>query len=130
MADNDQIRDMALLLLVGERARQVDGEGFDASHDDAHDRGQLALHAALYATPVPLRSMQGAADPWGWGEEWDKRGPKHPGPSTGDPQAFLDSRIDDLKKAGALVLAEMERIIRIKAARYGRVPQETGCDRS
>ena len=62
-------------LIAKERQRQMDVEGWDAEHDKQHDEGELALVAALYATPVPLfakkESCDGGVsfyDPWPW---WD-----------------------------------------------------------
>lgn len=116
----DWISVRALSRLIKERTNQV-GHGFTSEHDDEHDRGQLALHAALYATPTslwkPIGGASEANDPWQWDEDWDKRGPKVWGPSPSDPEKYVDSRLRDLEKAGGLILAEIERILRIKEAR-------------
>ena len=36
-------------LIAQERQRQIDGEGYDAGHDDEHDMGELAAAAMCYA---------------------------------------------------------------------------------
>lgn len=98
--------------VLGERSRQVHGEGWDALHDDDHDRGELARAAACYALHAgsclacPEESYQRAAphhgDPvlqetlWPWAFEWWK--PKNPR--------------RDLVRAAALILAEIERLDR------------------
>lgn len=71
--------------VLAERARQVNEEGWSATHDDAHRPGELADAAACYATGNP----QG----WPWHfSEW------HP-----------KDRRADLVRATALLLAEIER---------------------
>lgn len=94
--------------VVAERRRQVDGEGWHAEHDDKlNSQGELALAACCYAYHAgsyfhwDKNSYQkkGPFDPdndyslWPWDIEWWK--PK-------DPRR-------DLVRAGALILAEIER---------------------
>ena len=47
-------------------------------------------------------------DPWprSWVEDWDKRLP------TRDPRDVSDERIRELEKAGALIAAEIDRLLR------------------
>lgn len=103
----------ALLSVIGERRRQVECEGWTAEHDDEHDEGQLAGAAASYAmhaADVLCCASQGdggwSENPpefWPWDDEWWK-------PSgSGTNQAGVRR---DLVKAGALILAEIERIDR------------------
>ncbi|WGM45267.1 hypothetical protein KOAAANKH_00128 [Brevundimonas sp. NIBR10] len=84
----------ALQLLAIERARQVEVEKRLPDHDDEENAdGQLANAAAAYAAAA-------ADDPDAalfWPREWDPEGFKPSG------------RIRDLVKAGALILAEIER---------------------
>lgn len=101
--------------IAEERRRQIEQEGYTPEHDDQHDEGELALVAALYATPIPLYQISvtddrkeerpgyrgitlEADDPWpcSWGAEWDKR-TKH-------------DRIRQLTIAGALIAAEIDRL--------------------
>lgn len=89
-------------LIAAERQRQIEQEGWTASHDEQHKTGQLALVAALYATPVPLFSVKNGDqelfwwDPWPWSRQWDKRR-KH-------------GRLRRLEIAGALIAAEIDRL--------------------
>ena len=105
-------------LIHYERLRQVDAEIYTAAGDDLHTGHELAQAAACYvrhaAYPRP-RYMADVPDPIpvDWPVGWDKRMWK---PSPGDP-------IRDLTKAGALIAAEIDRLLRIKererAARGG-----------
>jgi len=86
----DAVRDV-----LAERRRQVEAEGFKPEHDDQHDGGELALAAACYALacdPPHGRSPNN----WPWSESWWKP---------------ADDR-RNLVKAGALILAEIERLDR------------------
>jgi len=107
-------------LISDERERQLTVEGWTAEHDEQHTEGELALVAALYATPIPLyerRNMGGGisfVDPWPWFDEvevtrygdglttqvpaWDKR-KKH-------------NKLRRLVIAGALIAAEIDRLQR------------------
>lgn len=100
--------------VLQERERQIDIEGWAPHHDDAHRDGQLAAAAACYASHASkgasayvndLASYQAEPAPalWPWDADWWK-------PTT--PRR-------DLEKAGALTLAEMERIDRQKALSLG-----------
>jgi hypothetical protein len=98
--------------VLAERKRQVTAEGWTPEHDDAHDSGQLAGAASCYAAHVNGRQwvfFAGCADDykseptpdyWPWDESWWK-------PTT--PRR-------DLVKAGALILAEIERLDRVAAS--------------
>lgn len=108
----------ALKLIAAERARQTELHRWDAAHDDEHDSGELALAAALYATPSLLYAMRHSAnatsfvDPWPWDERFDKR------PMNGNvlqPNGELrhHDRVRQLAKAGALIVAEIERLQRL-----------------
>lgn len=84
-----------------ERRRQMAGEGFSPSRDDGYRNGQLARAAAAYASFAGLPdswrvTYPGAPGLWPWSLEWWK--PK--------------SRRDDLVRAGALIVAEIERLDR------------------
>jgi hypothetical protein len=99
----------ALNDIAAERSRQIESEGWTADHDDAHGGEELARAAACYAIgwqTVRYRHIDGRArgeewgvewrDVWPWDREWWK--PK-------------DHR-RNLIKAGALIVAEIERIDR------------------
>ena len=86
-------------LIANERKRQVEKEGYSLEHDDMYVNGELSKAASCYATP-----KRGHVVPseWPWGDEWWK-------PRKEDT---IDGRIDELKKAGALIAAEIDRLNR------------------
>lgn len=116
--------------IATERQRQIEKEDWTPEHDDEHDDGSLALAAVCYAAPTTLLVPYGGhsyRDPWpeSWDDYWDKRtqyGSSRSTPSDGvlpDPQTYTDQeRIDLLTKAGALIAAEIDRLLR-----KGRVPK-------
>jgi hypothetical protein len=79
--------------VLAERARQVEVEGWTPEHDDEHTDGSLAVAGACYAL-VDARDTIGGA--WPWDFRWWK-------PTT---------QRRNLIKAGALILAEIERVDR------------------
>ncbi|MDN7541175.1 hypothetical protein QZM85_27925, partial [Burkholderia cenocepacia] len=87
--------------VLAERRRQIEQEGWTPEHDDAHLTGDLALAAACYAIHGSERWNHDTFM-WPWPKEWWK-------PTT--PRR-------NLVKAGALILAEIERLDRA-AARTG-----------
>ncbi|RUV65806.1 hypothetical protein EOA64_00220 [Mesorhizobium sp. M1A.F.Ca.IN.022.02.1.1] len=96
----------ALEDIAAERQRQISFEGWSPDHDDAeHSRGQLAKAASCYAyeagrTDHQRETSRGHAPlSWPWADKWWK-------PSD---------RRRDLVKAGALIVAEIERLDRIAA---------------
>ena len=83
--------------LLAERQRQVTTEGWAPAHDDEYEHGELADAAGCYALSSELFDCAGEPPrPWPWPDEWWKP----------------TSRRRDLVKAGALILAEIERIDR------------------
>ena len=88
--------------VLAERKRQISEYEWTAKHDDDYANNELALAAALYALPQDHReTVCDTGDTiltllWPWGWEWWKPG----------------TRRRDLVKAGALILAEIERIDR------------------
>jgi len=107
-------------LITDERQRQLNEEGWTVKRDTTeHPDGELALVAALYATPIKLFKIMvhgdgdvSIVDPWPWYDTieitrysdgsttqvkaWDKRN-EHP-------------RLRKLVIAGALIAAEIDRI--------------------
>jgi hypothetical protein len=79
--------------VLAERQRQIDVEGWTPEHDDVHARGQMAQAAACYAlfNTLPTPEM------WPWGSAWWKPTENHR---------------RNLVRAGALILAEIERLDR------------------
>jgi hypothetical protein len=81
--------------VLAERQRQINAEGWTPEHDDVHQLGELSQAAACYASQA--FGQYGLSKFWPWAAKWWK-------PSK-DPRR-------NLEKAGALILAEMERIDR------------------
>ena len=97
--------------VLAERQRQIDVEGWTAEHDDGYDSGELAGAASCYAAHVNGRQWvfpnspddyqaEPTPDYWPWDADWWK--PKSPR--------------QDLVRAAALLLAEIERLDRAAAA--------------
>lgn len=87
--------------VLAERQRQIEVEGWTPEHDDQHDMGQLGSAAGCYAM-FTLAYPEGDPSPhWPWDKSWWK-------PSR--------DRRRNLEKAGALVIAEIERLDRAALA--------------
>lgn len=102
--------------IAAERQRQVEVEGWDAEHDDAHPKGALAKAAACYAVGEPVFRNAGPFDHDSSDRGW--RGPYPRGdsytplwPWSSDWWKPKDRR-RDLIRAAALIVAELERIDR------------------
>ncbi len=89
-------------LILLERLRQIQGEGWNAAHDDEHTDGGMADAAACYAS-LAAEQVRGEDNPcadreppieWPWETSWWK--PK-------------DDPIRNLVRAGALIAAEIDR---------------------
>ena len=90
----------ALLDVISERQRQRAIEGWTSEHDDAYQNSELADAAACYAINAHNQGFSTPAH-WPWAPDWWKQsGPRR-----------------DLVKAGALILAEIERIDRAAAGK-------------
>jgi hypothetical protein len=103
----------AIEAIATERRRQIEVEGWTPEHDDEHDKGELAKAAACYALRTPhviyqlrggVAGVRGAEDwyydrlpAWPWDGSWWKPG---------------NDRRRQLVKAGALIVAEIERLDR------------------
>jgi len=81
--------------VLAERERQKSIEGWTEAHDDTHATGELAAAAACYARLAGLERIQPPPS-WPWAQQWWK--PK--------------DRRRDLVRAGALIIAEIERLDR------------------
>lgn len=81
--------------VLAERRRQREHEVWTLEHDDAHEGGELAEAAMCYADPA-AHAQLGIPSQWPWVAEWWK------------PR----DRRRNLVRAGALILAEIERIDR------------------
>lgn len=112
-------------MIAAERARQILVEGWTPEHDDEHGDGELAIAAACYASPVPLRAeiqvpcgcrsvgeCSHVFGPSVWGDPWPWDPPGTSGRKKHD-------RIQQLAVAGALIAAEIDRLQRAKEASHG-----------
>jgi hypothetical protein len=87
--------------VLAERQRQIEKEGWTPEHDDEHRSFQMAEAAACYADAASYANLYGEAparpsDDWPWDWKWWK---------PASPRRML-------VKAGALILAEIERLDR------------------
>lgn len=89
----------ALTNIVAERERQKSVEGWTTQHDDEHDRNELGYAASCYADPGFINNGDPNSESprnWPWDDDWWK------------PKSYREN----LVRAGALILAELERIDR------------------
>lgn len=110
-----------ITLIAQERQRQKEVEGWTTEHDDKHKDQSLAMAASLYASPTDdLERVTYCdqcqhpyvTDPWPWLDEIE--------PPRGGPMILVHawdkrethSRMRRLQIAGALIVAEMERLQR------------------
>lgn len=96
--ERDHAQTSASRDVMNERRRQSEEEGFSPEHDDGHTEGQLPGAGACYAlwdvkhwaARIALKNF------WPWSIDWCKPG----------------DRRQNLVKAGALIIAEIERLDR------------------
>lgn len=97
-------------LIAKERRRQIEQEGWTAEHDARHVNGELAQAASCYAFRSSLyvgngskyrTAGGGAPSQWPWRKKWWK------------PKTVLR----DLVRAGALIAAEIDRLLVEEAKR-------------
>lgn len=89
----------AMDMIIAERRRHQDVEGWTAEHDDEHTDGSLFEAAMCYVTFDPEKQNPNIA-PRGWPSSW------------GDMWFKPRSRLENLVRAGALCLAESDRLKR------------------
>lgn len=100
----EPVNKSAIELISEERERQITKEGFGPEHDKTWVNGELALAAASYAMTPETRKeydrvlVEGEPKMWPFESKWWKPTP--------------DDRIRELTKAGALIVAEIERLRR------------------
>ncbi|WP_311272230.1 MULTISPECIES: hypothetical protein [unclassified Rhizobium] len=84
--------------IAAERRRQIEKEGWTPTHDDKYTNGELLEAAACYALHNGM-DVDDAPGAWPWPKDWWKP----------------TNRQRDLEKAGALIAAELDRVIRAAA---------------
>lgn len=104
-AEVEALRSPAVRDVTAERRRQTEAEGWTIEHDDEHSHCELASAALCYcASAVAWGANRIPTEPpwnWPWEGRWWK--PKN--------------QRADLVRAGALILAEIERLDRDAARR-------------
>lgn len=103
-----------LELIALERMRQIEVEGWTADHDSRYKNSELSMAAACYALNDHLYPLGQIAENkngvhmtiernafWPWAKAWWK-----PAPTTKS-----EDRIRELSKAGALIAAEIDRLL-------------------
>lgn len=90
-------------LIIDERVRQIEEEGFLPENDLAYDNGELANAAAYYAMTDDLIHFIDS--------EWGNDMHLHIWPfDLKYLKRSKENRIRDLQKAGALIAAEIDRL--------------------
>lgn len=94
------IKSTGFYSIVEERIRQIEVEGFLTCNDEGYKDEELALGAATYALPESKREYH-----YNYPKSW---------PSNWYPHMWKptpNNRLRELCKAGALIAAEMERLM-------------------
>ena len=85
--------------VLAERCRQIEVEGWTPEHDDQHSNGEMARAASCYIIEKERTHLPTIPLKWPWSDAWWK------------PDGYRRN----LVKAGALILAEIERLDRLSA---------------
>ena len=97
------IKSTSFYSLVVERTRQIEAEGFLVCSDKGYKDEELALGAVTYALPESKREYY-----YGYPKFWPSNWCLHMWKPT------PNNRLRELCKAGALIVAEMERLMHEK----------------
>lgn len=115
----------AIELIAAERQRQQSALGWTREHDDEHTDESMAAAAACYAAPRQIYTMHETKrglvmhDPFPWGHVV-RNGRAADDPdgwhtcTTAEKKAGKD-RVRQLTIAGALIAAELDRVLRAEA---------------
>lgn len=93
----------SISIIQAERLRQINEKGYSIENDEQYSTNELAMAAVAYATPAPLRLYTGerrVPNGFPWVANYWKPSP--------------DNRIKELAKAGALIAAEIDRLLKNK----------------
>lgn len=96
--------------IVVERWRQIDVEGYDVSHDVEQLGGVLARAGIAYALSA-IGMMDEAREVWPWIDK-----PHGFKPACEASNLSPSARLKDLTRAGALIAAEMDRVLATEVA--------------
>lgn len=88
-------------LIADERWRQISMEGWSKENDSQHTSDELSMAAVSYATPIRLRRYRSGSVPSTWPTAW----------WNGWWKPFPNDRVRELVKAGALIAAEIDRLL-------------------
>jgi len=118
-----QFRSPGADLIVAERRRQIEVEGWMPEHDDGHDDASLAVIAAalaVHGTDAVVVDAGGRGTPGAVNE----LGEQQDGDCWGLLAKHGANRVRALAIAGALIAAEIDRLLRRQAAgsREGMTP--------
>jgi hypothetical protein len=100
MAAQESQQTAAARDVLAERRRQIESENWAPEHDDKYHKGELLAAALCYMRAADITKPGIVPGSWPWPRAWWKPG--------------MERR--NLEKAGALILAEIERIDRAKVA--------------
>jgi hypothetical protein len=97
------VKTNAALDILAERKRQIEAEGWTPEHDDSHSNGGIARAASCYITSKERTHLPTVPLKWPWSDAWWK------------PDGYRRN----LVKAGALIIAEIERLDRLSTRPTG-----------
>lgn len=122
-------------IIAKERARQIKEKGYTSEKDDKKIGGDLSDAAAIYAMgpawrklpiapefkkdePITEKNQDGMVFTFVWPWQFKYYKPTHYNrdENTCDPETNEDikARVHELAKAGALIAAEIDRLLRLK----------------
>lgn len=99
-------------LIATERARQVSVEGWTPEHDDEHDGSELLDAASCYLADPDSFERYNVPHDWPWDDAAWKPTP--------------NDRVRELVKAGALIAAEIDRLLRARGESVEVAPPVAG----
>ena len=102
--------------IAAERQRQIEEVGWSPDHDEAHIESQLALAAVVYALPETWRTksllMGSLADAlWPCTYVYNAQGEAYQIYERWQLKFSPENRVRELEKAGALIAAEIDRLL-------------------
>lgn len=106
---NNIFSSQGINIIEQERLEQVNIHGYDLEHDLCYTKGQLANAAVVYALdPMGGDASNMVSKLWPWDPSVLKLS------CIGNTEDDIEGRIKDLAKAGALIAAEIDRLLLIQ----------------